>query len=61
MTPGRTLTVHSQNPGLRTEAVANKHPRGTIYRKHVAGTTMNDKNEAGRGGIVRLRAVRGEG
>ena len=29
--------------------------------KQVAGTTMNDKNEAGRGGIVRLRAVRGEG
>ena len=24
-------------------------------------TTLNDKNEAGRGGIVRLRAVRGEG
>ena len=29
--------------------------------KQIPGTTMNDKNEAGRGGIVRLRAVRGEG
>lgn len=29
--------------------------------KQCPGTSLNDKNEAGRGGIVRLRAVRGEG
>ena len=29
--------------------------------KQIPDTTLNDKNEAGRGGIIRLRAVRGEG
>ena len=29
--------------------------------KQVAGSTLNDKNEYGRGEIIKLRAVRGEG